>query len=159
VTIAPNTRQRQNVDAIRSQGIEIEGMASLGEFQFSGSYSHIDPKVRATGAAIALDGLRPAQTPRDQGSASIAWVRPGVAQLGVTARYVASQYEDDQNSRSLDDALTFDAVASVTVAKGLIAELRGENIANKRVEATVGADGVVERATPRTLWVALRFQR
>lgn len=159
VTIAPNTRQRQNVDAIRSVGIEIDGMATLGEYRLIGSFSHIDPKLRSSGAAVALNGLRPAQTPRDQLSMTGEWNRPGVARLGLTARYVASQYEDDQNSRSLDDALTFDAVASVELGRGISAEVRGENVANKRVEATVGADGAVERATPRTLWVAVRFQR
>lgn len=159
VTIAPNTRQRQNVDAIRSQGVELEGVATLGEWSLTGSYSHIDPKVRASGAAAALSGLRPAQTPRDQGSLAFAWTRPETARVGVTARYIGRQFEDDQNSRSLDDALTFDAVASVDLARGFAVEARAENLANKRVEATVGADGVVERATPRTLWLALRFTR
>ncbi|ATE67057.1 TonB-dependent receptor [Rhizorhabdus dicambivorans] len=159
VTIAANTRQRRNVDAIRSRGIEIDGMATVGEYRMIGSYTHISPRVRASGAALALDGLRPAQTPRDQISVTAEWNRPGVARLGVTGRYVAGQYEDDQNSRRLDGALTFDAVASVVVVRGVSVELRAENIANKRVEATIGADGVVERATPRTLWVALRLQR
>jgi len=158
VTIAPNTRQRQNVDAIRSRGVEIEGFGTLGEWTLHASYSHIDPRVRATGAGLALDGLRPAQTPRDQASATLAWDRPGLVRLGATVRYIGRQYEDDQNSRSLDDALTLDAVASVPLGRGFIGELRAENIADKRVEATAGADGTVERATPRTLWVALRYE-
>lgn len=157
VTIAPNTQQRRNVDAIRSRGVELDGLATLGEFRLLASYAHIDPRVRSSGTALALDGLRPAQTPRDQGSASIEWNRPGVARLGATLRYIGRQFEDDQNSRTLDDALTFDAVASVPVGAGFTAELRGENLGNKRVEATVGADGTVERATPRTLWAALRY--
>ncbi|MET0374119.1 MAG: TonB-dependent receptor [Rhizorhabdus sp.] len=158
VTIAANTRQRQNVDAIRSRGIEVEGFATLGDWRLHASYSHIDPRVRASGAAIALDGLRPAQTPRDQASASLEWNRPGLVRLGVTVRYIGRQYEDDQNSRRLDDALTVDAVASLPLGAGFTGELRAENIADKRVEATVGADGTVERATPRTLWVAVRYE-
>ena len=90
---------------------------------------------------------------------SLDWTRPDTARIAITARYIGRQYEDDQNSRRLDDALTFDALASVTLAQGLTVEARAENLANKRVEATVGADGVVERATPRTLWLALRFRR
>ena len=159
VTVAPNSRQRRNVDAIRSRGIEIDGMASLGEYRLIGSFTHIDPRVRARGGALALDGLRPAQTPRDQISLTAEWARPGAARLGVTGRYVASQFEDDQNSRRLADALTLDAMASVVLGRGFSVELRGENLTDKRVEATVGADGVVERATPRTLWVALKVAR
>jgi len=158
VTTAPNTRQRRNVDAIRSRGIEIDALASFGEWRLQASYAHIDPRVRASGGAIALDGLRPAQTPRDQGSASLEWSRPGFARIGATVRYVASQFEDDQNSRSLAEAVTIDALVSVPVGAGFTAELRGENLADKRVEAAIGADGTVERATPRTLWASLRYQ-
>jgi outer membrane receptor protein involved in Fe transport len=159
VTVAPNTRQRQNVDAIRSRGVEMEAMGTLGEWRLSASYSHIDPRVRASGAAAALAGLRPAQTPRDQGSLQLEWNRPGTARAGVTARYIGRQFEDDQNSRQLRDALTFDAVASVVLGGGLTAEVRAENLADRLVEATVGADGTIERATPRTLWLALRYVR
>ena len=158
VTIAPNTRQRQNVDAIRSRGFEIDGMATLGEWRLLASYSHIDPRVRGRGAALALNGLRPAQTPRDQASGSIEWNRPGFARAGATIRYIGKQFEDDQNSRTLRDALTFDAVVSAPIGKGFTVELRGENLGNRRVEATIGADGTIERATPRTLWVALRYE-
>lgn len=157
VTIAPNTRQRQNVKAIRSRGIEMEAMASFGDWRLIGSWSHITPTVRALAPALALNGLRPAQTPRDQGSTTIEWNRAGIARLGLTVRYIGRQYEDDQNSRSLDDAVTVDAVASVALGRGFSAEIRGENLANKQVEATIGADGVVERATPRTLWLGVKY--
>jgi outer membrane receptor protein involved in Fe transport len=158
VTTALNVQQRRNIDAIRSHGVEIDGRAAIGEWLLQASYSHIDPKVRSNGAAIALDGLRPAQTPRDQASASIEWNRPGFARIGTTLRYVGNQFEDDLNSRVLRHALTVDAVASAPVGKGFTVELRGENLGNKLVEATIGTDGVVERANPRTLWVALRYQ-
>ena len=157
VTIAANTRQRQNVDAIRSRGLEIDGTASYGPWQISGSYTHIDARVRSSGAAAALDGLRPAQTPKDQLSTTVQWNLPEKLRLSTTVRYVASQYEDDQNSRSLANAWTVDAIAQAPIGHGLTAELRGENITNTQVQATIGADGVIERATPRTLWVALRY--
>ena len=157
VTTALNVQQRQNLDSIRSQGIEVDGQATIGEWRLQASYSHIDPKVRSSGAGIATNGLRPAQTPRDQGSASVEWSRPGLARVGATLRYIGNQYEDDLNSRVLRHALTIDAVASAPVGKGFTVEVRGENLGNKLVEATIGTDGVVERATPRTLWVALRY--
>jgi len=158
VTLAPNTRQRQNVEAIRSRGVELDAQARLGEWRLLASYSYIDPRVRAGSGAAALDGLRPAQTPRHQASASIEWSRPALARIGLTARYVGRQFEDDQNSRSLHDALTLDTVASVPVRGGFTVELRGENLADRRVEAAVAADGTIERATPRTLWLALRYE-
>src|SRR3546814_7830924 len=66
-------RQRQNLDAIRARGLEIDASFSHGPWSFAASYAYADSRVRASGAALALDGLRPAQTPRRQGSATIGW--------------------------------------------------------------------------------------
>lgn len=158
VTTAPNVQLRENLDYIRSRGIEVDGLATIGEWRFQASYTHIDPRVHSSGAAAATDGLRPAQTPRDQATASIEWNRPGFARIGTTLRYVGNQYEDDLNSRVLRHALTIDAVASAPVGKGFTVEVRGENLGNKLVEATIGTDGTIERATPRTLWIALKYE-
>jgi vitamin B12 transporter len=150
-------RTRRNLDAIRSRGIEVDASAVIADWRLAASWSHVDARVSGSGLAAALDGLRPAQTPRDQASAALEWGRPGRLRLGTTLRYVGRQYEDDLNSRSLDDALTVDAVAALPVGHGLTVELRGENIADAEVQATVGADGVVERATPRTVWIGFRY--
>ena len=106
--------------------------------------------------AAALDSLRPAQTPLDQVTASVDWQRGGWA-ASVTGRYVARQFEDDANSRSLAPATTLDAFVAVPLTRGLAIEARAENIGDARVEAAV-TNGVVERATPRTLWLGLRFR-
>lgn len=161
VTIASTptttTRQRQNIDAIRSRGVEVDARARFGEWRFGLSYAHVDARVRAGGAAIALNGLRPAQTPRDQASGSIEWNRPGLFRLGTTVRYVARQYEDDQNIRVLRSALTVDAVAVAPVGQGFSIELRGENLGNVQVDTGISSDNVVERAKPRSLTVGLRY--
>lgn len=145
-------RQRQNLDAIRSNGIEFDAQAKLGDWMLGASYAYADAEVRASGVAIALDGLRPAQVPRYLLSATLGW-----RWFQTTARYVSSQFEDDGNSRRLKDALTLDAVATIPLAKRLSISIRGENLANARVEAGISGAGVVERATPRTLWIGLRL--
>ena len=107
-------------------------MATLGEWRAIASYSHIDPRVRASGPALGLAGLRPAQTPRDQASASIEWNRPDTARIGITARYVAGQFEDDQNSRRLDDA----QAGKDAVALGHAALPPGPSARSSRLRAT-----------------------
>jgi outer membrane receptor protein involved in Fe transport len=156
-TPASTTRQRQNIDAIRSCGVEVDARAQLGEWLFGLGYSHVDARVRASGTASGLNGLRPAQTPRDQASASAEWNRPGLFRLGTTVRYVARQYEDDQNLRVLRNALTVDAVAIMPVGQGFSIELRGENLGNVQVDAGISADNIIERATPRSLTIGLRY--
>jgi outer membrane receptor protein involved in Fe transport len=157
VTPQGTTRQRRNLDSIRSQGVELEAGLDLADWSLSASYAYVDAKVRASGAALALDGLRPAQTPRHFASATLAWAKPAGPGASVTLRYVGGQFEDDQNSRTLNDALTVDASAAIPLAAGVSLDLRAENLANKRVEAGVSGANLVERATPRTLWVGLRY--
>lgn len=70
-------RVRQNLDAIRSIGLEVDARWDRGPWSLRASWSHVDPRVEASGGAAALDGLRPAQTPRDLLSGSLAWRRGG----------------------------------------------------------------------------------
>jgi outer membrane receptor protein involved in Fe transport len=150
-------RQRQNLDAVRSQGVELEAGIDLAPWSLSAAYAYVDAKVRASGAAASLDGMRPAQTPRHHASATLAWAKPAGPGASVTVRYVGRQFENDQNSLVLDDALTVDAAATIPLAGKFALDLRAENLANARVEATISGADLIERATPRTLWVGLRY--
>jgi outer membrane receptor protein involved in Fe transport len=76
VTVATNTRQRQNVDAIRARGLELGTSVKLGQFAFDGSLALTDAKVEASGAAFALNGLRPAQTPKIAASGTLSGSPP-----------------------------------------------------------------------------------
>jgi hypothetical protein len=58
-------------------------------------------------------------------------------------------------SRKLPAAFTIDAAASLPLAKRLSVEARGEDITDKRVVAGISGACIVERATPRTLWIGL----
>lgn len=145
-------RQRQNLDAIRSNGVELDAQYTSGDWRLSASYAYSDAKVRASGLALPLDGLRPAQVPKHLASATLGW-----RWLSGAVRYVSGQFEDDSNLRRLDDAVTLDAGAEVPLGHRLSLTLRGENLTNTRVEAAISGTGVVERATPRTIWVGLRL--
>ena len=151
-------RQRQNVDAIRVRGVELDGRLQLGSWSLSAGYSFADAKVRASGAAAPLNALRPAQTPRHTASFTLAWHDSDGARASLTARYTGRQYEDDLNEQILPDALTFDASAAIPIARGLALEARAENLGNERVVAGITGAGIVERATPRTLWLGLRLR-
>jgi outer membrane receptor protein involved in Fe transport len=146
-------RQRLNVDAIRSNGIELDATMQQGNWRASLSYALSDARVRASGRAAALDGLRPAQVPRHLASATIGW-----RWISATLRHVSGQFEDDGNTRRLGDAVTLDAVANLPLSDRLSLLLRAENLTDTRVEAAISGAGVIERATPRTLWAGLRWR-
>ncbi|WP_017667920.1 TonB-dependent receptor [Sandarakinorhabdus sp. AAP62] len=148
-------RQRQNLDALEVWGWEVDARLRRGPFGLTASWSHVDPGISASGAAAPLDELRPAQTPRDQFSGTIDY-SDKLFTASATLRHIASQFEDDQNSRSLNSATMVDALLLVPLIKGLAIEGRVENLFDAEVQAALSGTGVVERALPRTFWVGAR---
>lgn len=152
VSAAGVFRQRQNLDAIKSRGIELDAQLRNDDWQLSASYAYVDADVRSAGLAAPLNGLRPAQVAKHNASLTLAWKG-----LSLTGRHVGRQFEDDQNSRRLRAATTLDAVIAVPVNERLSFTLRAENITATRVEATISAAGVIERASPRSFLASLRW--
>lgn len=120
--------------------------------------SFTDSRIRASGPSSALDGKRPAQTPRLALTASLGWAKDDHS-LTIVARHVGRQYEDDLNEDALGSATTLDAFAAWSVQRHIQLFARAENIFDKLVDAGVGNDGSIERATPRTVSIGLRFTR
>ncbi len=150
-------RMRQNVDAIVSRGIEVDGSWTRGPWRGNLSYALTDARLNASGAALALDGKRPAQVARHSGSASLGWERKAIG-LSATARFTGRQFEDDNNSRALPAAMTFDTRASAAVSRRITMDMRVENLFDKPVIAALASDGTRERALPRTVWLGLRIR-
>lgn len=150
-------RQRINLDAIVAKGFEADLRWRSGAWRAGASWAFTDARVEASGPAAALDGLRPAQVARHQASANLGWAR-GRALVSVTGRYIAPQFEDDQNTRALADAFTLDARVAVPLTARLAIEARGENLTDARVETAITGSNIVERAAPRTLWIGFSYR-
>jgi len=155
--VAGNYRQRQNLRAIVSRGVEVDASFSLAAWRLTASYSYADAEVHAAGPALPLDGLRPAQTPRHAGSATLSWRGATGATATLAARYAGAQFEDDLNRQRIRDALTFDAAATLPLAARLGVEARVENLTDALIVAGISGPGIVERASPRTFWLGLRW--
>ena len=151
--------QRQNLEAIRSKGFEIDAEFDLVEgLTFRAAYSYVDAEVDGTGAAAAIDGLRPAQIPRHNASGAIRWESDNGSGASLSARYAGQQFEDDVNILSLADAFTIDGRMALAVNDRLLVETRVENLLDARVETAVSSNGIIERAFPRTFWIGLRVK-
>ncbi len=156
VTLAPNLNQRRNLDAIDSKGVEFSAEQRVGPATLRATYAFTDAKVDASGAAVALDGRRPAQIAKHGGSVSLRSNGNGPFGGFATLRYIGSQNEDDLGLLRLDDALTLDAGLSWRLTDAISIEARGENLTDELVPAAISSAGIVERATPRTLWIGGR---
>jgi outer membrane receptor protein involved in Fe transport len=157
VTIATNLQQRQNLGAIRAQGLEFDASLRLGTLSLDGSLALTDAKVQTSGAQAKLNGLRPAQTPKVAANASLTWrPRPGWA-FSTTLSHVGAQYEEDINANILPAATTLDAYAEIPIAGPFSLVLRGENLTDKDV-ITRNQSGSIDLGTPRTLWAGIKVR-
>jgi outer membrane receptor protein involved in Fe transport len=150
-------RQRENVDAVKVRGIEASAGWTDGPWTLSAGASLSHARISASGAAAALRGLRPAETPSFAATLSASWQKEGRS-LALVLRRIGGQYEDDLNTRLLTAATTLDASASWPLARRLLLVARAENVTNALVMAAFNGDGSIERATPRTLWIGLRLR-
>jgi Outer membrane receptor proteins, mostly Fe transport len=101
VSLTPTERQRQNLDAIESQGLELAGRVGDGPVRLFATASLVDAEVEASGVQAALDGNRPAQTPSFAASATLSWQPRDGWNLSATLRHVGKQFEGDQEDDPL----------------------------------------------------------
>ena len=156
VSVGANLKQRQNVDAIRAQGVEASAALALGQFRLDGSLALTDAVVRASGAAAALNGLRPAQTARLAAAASVNWAPRAGWQLQLALRHTGAQFEDDQQVDVLPAATTLNALVVVPLGACASLLLRAENLGDATVY-TRNQAGSIDLGAPRTLWLGLRL--
>lgn len=152
-------RQRQNIDRVKSEGVEIATTwTALPELEFTARYLYTNPRVSRNSAAPALVGLRLAQVARHQARIESAW-RPREGTLlkaGVQA--FGGQFDDDQNTRNLAGYVTADLHAEQEVSKNIVLFLNCENLFDRTIEAGRSADGLVTIGMPRVLSGGVRWR-
>jgi len=156
VTIGPNLRERRNLDAVHSRGIEAAMAAKVGAISFDAALSWLSARVEASGVSAALDGRRPAQVPQFTASATLAW-RPAERWLLATSlRHTGAQWEDDLETDRLPAATTLDAVAELPLGRRLLLVLRAENVTDTQT-VTRNQAGSQDLGAPRTFWAGFRI--
>ena len=157
VTLDATTRERQNVDAIHARGLELGAHLHVGQVGFDGSLAWTNARVEASGASAALDGRRPAQTPRLAASATLAWQPRDGMRFAATLRHVGAQFESDLETDALPAATTLDAFAEVPLGSRFSLVLRGENLTDAAI-VTRNQAGSIDLGAPRTLWAGLKVR-
>ncbi len=155
VTIARNLRERRNVDAVHARGLELSAQWRWGTLAFDGSLALTDAQVEARGTSAALNGKRPAQTPKLAASGTLSWAPVPGWQLATTLRRAGRQFEDDLETDALPATTTIDAFARIPLVHGVSLVLRGENLTGERI-VTRNQAGSIDLGVPRTLWAGIR---
>ena len=153
-------RQRQNAGRIDAWGVEADASYALDsrlDLRAAAAYTHA--RVDGGGVAPQLTGLRPAQTPRLTLTAGADWRVTDRLGLSGDLRYESARFEDDQNVRGLDSAVTLNARADWRVGGGASLYAAVDNLTDAGVQTGVTADGAVSYDAPRTWRIGVSFRR
>ncbi len=151
--------QRQNIDAVVSQGIEIDaGVDFNDKISARVSYSYIDADIRSSGVSASINGFRPEQLANHYAGGSIDYNDSVGNSFSVSGNYIGTQFENDINTLALSDSIKFDASGVLRINNNLFLNARISNIFDAQIEAAISSTGVIERAQPRTILVGLQIK-
>lgn len=160
VTIAPNLRQRRNLDHVRVQGLEASLRARPhSTLELSAAYLFTDARVTAPGSAApaSLDSNRLAQVPRHTVTTTLDWRAPLDIRLTARARWFSAQFEDDENTLLLASAATVDLGLTRRLNRNWEVFVAIENLFDVEIETGRTSAGVVSIAPPRWSRAGLRY--
>ncbi len=146
-------RQRLNLDRLRVQGFELsvrwQPNARLG---LTADYLHNDATVRSATASPGIEGNRLAQVPRHSATLGAHWrLWPSGLTLTPRVRWLAGQFEDDENLLRLGEAVVVDLGITYPGLASHISEffLSIENLTGARIETGRNAAGLINTGAPR----------
>ncbi len=152
-------RQRQNLGQTRILGFEAELEVKLAKsWGLSASYLNSDGEVIDSPNQPALEGKSIAQVPEHQLTLGLVYDNPRLLGSRLQTRYVSSQFEDDLNSRELDDYMVVDLSFWKKIRANLDLFLGVENLFDETFEAGKSADGLVTIGSPLRVHLGVRWQ-
>jgi len=149
------TRQRQNLGASRSRGLEVDADYRFDDrWQLSGGAALLDSTVQRFSANRALEGMQVPQVPRFQGSLQLRF--SGVKISAATQlRWSGSQFEDDLNLMPLASFMTVDGFLARQFTRSTAIFLAAENLTDESYE--IGRTPVTTIGAPRSFRAGVRF--
>ncbi|MBC7768048.1 MAG: TonB-dependent receptor, partial [Phycisphaerales bacterium] len=150
-------RQRLNAGRIDAVGVEADARGAWSErFSWRAALSYTDAEADGEDVAPQLTGLRPAQAPELSATAGVVWQPWDGGELSADARYESARFDDDLNTRRLEDALTFDLRFEQNVTDNASAFIALDNALDADIETGATADDVTLYGAPRAVRVGLR---
>ncbi|WP_342240456.1 TonB-dependent siderophore receptor [Inquilinus sp. OTU3971] len=151
---------------IRVRGLELEGLADLGDgLSLQLAYTYLDPEV--TDGTAATEGKDPSGIPNHVVSAWADYrvpdaIVPGLS-LGAGLRYIGSSYRDDDNTTGRNDAVTlFDAAIRYDLGEveprldGLQLAVNASNLFDR--DYTTCAQGYCYQGLGQTVIGSIRYR-
>ena len=149
--------QRQNVPALRSNGLEAEfAWQPSRVWKLDAGYSYNSTRVRAPGEPV--DGKRALRSPPRTIVSSVAFNHPRWFSAAVEGRYVSERFEDDRNTIELDDFYLVGLRLNRALGRRLAVHLKVENLLDEEFEIARSGSGIAEMGARRWVTAGLRAQ-
>lgn len=146
-------RQRRNIERITADGLELDAELSLANgIDLEFRYLFVNARVTRAVVAPELLGRRVAQSPKHQLFAGATWRPREDLTLHLEGRYAARQFDDDLNTRVLDDYVLVNLSAAWAATGWAELFVNAENVFDTRVETAVSGAGLVTLGQP-ALWL------
>ena len=153
-------RQRQNAGEIDAWGVEGDATGDLTRaLSWRAAFAYTHARVDGGSVAPQLTGLRPAQTPEWTATAGLDWRPLEKLTLNASARYVSSQFDDDQNVRRLAPGAELDLRGAWSLGPGQEVYLMVDNVADVKISTGKTADFVDSFSEPRTFRIGFSYRR
>lgn len=152
-------RQRQNIGRIVADGVESEARLTLaGNLDLVARYLFVRSRVVKSPDAPEIEGKRVAQSPKHALALGLDWRPAPRWQVTLDARWQARRYEDDLESRVLDDVFTLDSAVFFDVSDTIRLFLAAENLFDATVESQIDGAGLISRGDPRLVSGGVRMR-
>ena len=148
-------RQRRNVGALRSVGLESEVDWRPSE-QLGFGLAYAFNPTRIISPVASVNGATPRGATRDAVTGRARWMHPRVATTELEVRHVGVRYDDDINSIELKPFTVVGATVQRPLTHRITAYVRVENLLDEVYEISRGTNGIAEVGGPRWVMVGVR---
>ncbi|MDH3734138.1 MAG: TonB-dependent receptor [Gemmatimonadota bacterium] len=152
-------RQRQNLGALRTAGIEADILLPLNErWTLEGSYIWNPTEITSAPDNLDLEGKSASRTPEHAVTATVRWQDPSIVALYVSGRYVGPRFEDDLNALDLESFFVLDLRVARTIDQRWDLFLDVENLFDQEYETARPSSGLIRVGAPRVVSGGVRVR-
>jgi outer membrane receptor protein involved in Fe transport len=152
-------RERLNVDRVRVEGGEFTATVQAAEnLSITAGLLYDDARVVRASVAPGLVGNQLPEVPHQSASVSATYRAAQNITLRPRVRWIGRQWDDDENTLRLGEAVIVDLGLSWAVTRRCDVYANAENLTNARIETARTADGIVSVGTPRLVFGGVRVR-
>lgn len=149
--------QRRNLDRVRAFGLEISlDWRPAPEWSARLDYLLTDAQVARAPDQPALEGKRPPQTARHQGSLTLGWSPDLPVSATMTLYGATRQFDDSLELRPIGGYVAADLYIGYRIEERLELFATAENLFDTEIETGNASNGLVSVGRPRLLALGLR---